>query len=296
LPRRRSEEAIADREYGSSDLSSVQDHRSFYANFIVKSAGACDERLIAAFSSTEREHYLGAGPWSVFVNSSYVSTVSADPRLLYQDIVVGLATDRNINNGQPTLHARCLAACAPAIGDSVVQVGAGTGYYTAILAALVGSAGHVLAYEIEVDLAESARQNLRHLPNVEVVCTSASEIALARANVIYVNAGATHPLATWLDALNVGGRLVFPLTPNQGIGVMLLVTRLASEDYAAQVLLPVMFIPCIGARDDATSQALATAIQTRSIFAAKSLRRGTGPDATACCVGNDWWLSSSAPT
>jgi len=282
--------------YGSSELSSVQDHRIFYANFIVKSAGASDERLIAAFSTTEREHYLGDGPWSVFVNSSYISTVSADPRLLYQDIVVGLATDRNINNGQPTLHARCLAACAPAIGDSVVQIGAGTGYYTAILAALVGDAGHVFAYEIEIDLAERARENVRHLPNVEVAAASASEFALASADVIYVNAGATHPLPTWLDALNVGGRLIFSLTPNQGIGVMLLVTRLASEEYAAHVLLPVMFIPCIGARDDATSQALTTAIQTRSISAAKSLRRRTSPDATACCVGDDWWLSSKALT
>ena len=119
-------------------MSSVQDHRNFYADFIVKSVGSSDEKLIAAFASAKREDYLGSGPWSVFVNSSYISTVFLDPRLLYQDIVVGLATDRGINNGQPTLHARCLVACAPATGDSVVQIGAGTGYYTAILAALVG--------------------------------------------------------------------------------------------------------------------------------------------------------------
>jgi len=277
-------------------MSSVQDHRSFFANFIVNSANSSDDKLIAAFSSTEREHYVGDGPWSVFVNSGYISTGSADPRLLYQDIVVGLATDRNINNGQPTLHARCLAACAPATGDSVVHIGAGTGYYTAILAALVGSAGRVSAYEIASDLAERARGNLRHLPNVEVVAASASEMALPGADVIYVNAGATHPLPTWLDALNVGGRLVFPLTPNQGFGVMLLVKRISSADFAAQAILPVMFIPCIGARDEATSQALTTAVQTRAIFAAKSLHRGSESDATACYVGNNWWLSSSAPS
>jgi len=277
-------------------LSSVQDHRSFYANFVLKSIGSSDEKLIAAFASTEREQFLDSGPWSVFVNSSYISTVSSDPRLLYQDIVIGLATDRGINNGQPTLHARCLAACAPSVGDSVLQIGAGTGYYTAILAALVGRTGRVFAYEIETDLAERARENLQHLPNVEVVASSASDGALPSADVIYVNAGATHPLATWLDALNVGGRLIFPLTPNQGFGVMLLVTRLTSENYAAQVLLPVMFIPCIGARDDVASQALTSAIQTRAIFATKSLHRGTAPDKTACCICNNWWLSSSAST
>lgn len=261
----------------------------------MRSAGSLDERLIGAFASVEREHYLGDGPWSVFVNSGYISTKSSDPRLLYQDIVVGLATDRGINNGQPTLHARCLMACAPAVGNSVVQIGAGTGYYTAILASLVGGAGSVLAYEIETDLADRARNNLGHLPNVEVVGSSASEGPLAMADVIYVNAGATHPLATWLDALNPGGRLIFPLTPNVGFGVMLLITRFGTESYAAQVLLPVMFIPCIGAREESASQALSTAIQSRSIFGAKSLNRGTLQDSTACCTGDGWWLSNTAP-
>jgi protein-L-isoaspartate(D-aspartate) O-methyltransferase len=275
-------------------VSSIQDHRSFYANFIVKSVGCSDENLIAAFASTAREQYVGDGPWSIFVNSGYISSVSSDPRILYQDVVVGLDTDRGINNGQPILHARCLMNCAPAAGESVVHVGAGTGYYTAILAALVGSTGHVTAYEIEADLAAKAHYNLQHLPNIEVVAASASEGVLPGADVIYVNAGATHPLPIWLNALNVGGRLIFPLTPNQGFGVMLLVTRLTSENYSAKIIVPVAFIPCVGARDDKSSEALTAAIHTRSIFAAKSLRRSTIPDSTAVYAGDDWWLSSNA--
>lgn len=277
-------------------MSSIQEHRSFYANLVVKTAGASDERLIAAFASVERERYVGGGPWSVLVNSSYIPTEISDPRILYQDIVIGLATERNINNGQPTLHARCLVACAPSVGNTIVHIGAGTGYYTAILDALVGSAGHVFAYEIEPDIANKARENLRHLSNVEVIAASASEGALPNADIIYVNAGATRPLATWLDALKVGGRLIFPLTPNQGWGVMLLVTRLTPEHYAARPLVPVQFIPCIGARDNAESEILAKTIQSRAIFAANSLHRGATPDSTACCVGKDWWLSTSAAT
>jgi protein-L-isoaspartate(D-aspartate) O-methyltransferase len=275
-------------------VASIQDHRNFYANFIVRNAGCSDERLIAAFACTEREHYLGDGPWSVFVNSGYVSSVSSDPCLLYQDITIAIDADRGINNGQPTLHARCLAACAPTEGDAVVHVGAGTGYYTAILARLVDSTGHVTAYEIETDLAIRARKNLQHLSNAEIVAGSASEGTLPSANLIYVNAGATHPLPIWLDALNVGGRLIFPLTPNKGFGVMLLVTRVTPDNYAARVVVPVAFIPCVGARDDTSSQILATAIQSRAIFATKSLHRSTTPDSTACCIGKDWWLSSNA--
>jgi len=52
-------------------------------------------------------------------------------------------------------------------------VGAGTGYYTAILAMLVGAGGHVDAYEIEADLAARAAANLSSLPQVSVHAQSA---------------------------------------------------------------------------------------------------------------------------
>jgi protein-L-isoaspartate(D-aspartate) O-methyltransferase len=274
-------------------LSSIDDHRSFYANFVVRSAESSNERLIAAFAAIKREHYVGEGPWSIFVYPDYIATPSDDPRFLYQDVLVGIATDRKINNGQPSLHARCLAACSPVAGESVVHIGAGTGYYTAILAALVGSAGQVCAYEIERDLATRAGETLKELSNVTVVAASACEGWLPAADVIYVNAGATHPLAMWLDALKIGGRLIFPMTTNSAFGVMLLITRRSTDGYAAAIVTHAAFIPCVGARDDAASDALSASLQSRSLFAMKSLRRGGVADGTACCVGKDWWLSSA---
>lgn len=276
-------------------MDTIEDHRRFYAEFIVRSAGSSDARLISAFASVPREDFVGSGPWQVFVGSGYIPTVSADPCLLYQDILIGLATERRINNGQPSLHARCLAAAAPAPGESIVHIGAGTGYYTAILATLAGAAGRVTAFEIERDLATRAAANLRGFPNVTVEATSASVAALPKCDVIYVNAGATHPPAAWLDALNLGGRLVFPLTPNEGFGVMLLVTRISEDRYSASAFIRVAFIPCIGARDDATSASLATALERQSLKSVRSLRRNSPPDHTAWCVGAGWWLSSAEP-
>jgi protein-L-isoaspartate(D-aspartate) O-methyltransferase len=279
----------------NSTLSSIQDYRAFYANFVVASAGSSDEDLIAAFASVPREHYAGKGPWPVLAGARYATTPSDDPRWLYQDVVIGLATDRGINNGQPTLHSRCLVACAPLDGDSVVQIGAGTGYYTAILASLVGPGGKVIAYEIEADLARRARENLRHLTHVRIVNESATEGALPDADVIYVSAGATHPPASWLDALKVGGRLIFPLTGDRHFGVMLLITRQSPDSYAARAVSPAAFIPCTGARDAAAAEALTNVFQTWPIMTAKSMRRGTAPDDTAVCVGKGWWLSNAEP-
>jgi len=273
-------------------VNTIEEFRDFYARFIVKSSGSDDERLIAAFSAVPRENYVGPGPWQVFVGSGYLTTISSDPRLLYQDIVVGLATDRGINNGQPSLHARCLAASAPSPGESVIHVGAGTGYYTAVLARLVGTNGKILAFEIEPDLAVRARGNLAHLPNVSVLAASATESSLPSSDLIYVNAGATHPIPSWLDALNIGGRLVFPLTPNEGSGCMLLVTRKSKTDYAASAVTRAAFIPCIGARDDASSKSIAAALEKQSLKSIRSLRRGDSADETAWCVGSGWWLST----
>lgn len=276
-------------------MNSVAEHRRFYAEFIVRSSGSCDERLIAAFASVPREDYVGPGPWQVFVGSGYIPTISTDPALLYQDILIGLATERQINNGQPSLHARCLAAAAPRIGESVLHVGAGTGYYTAVLATMVGASGRVSAFEIETDLAANAAANLARFPNVCVEAASASETGLARSDIIYVSAGATHPPAAWLDALNVGGRLIFPLTPNEGFGVMLKIARTSEYTYAASAFMRVAFIPCIGARDDASSESLACALERQALTEVRSLRRGVSPDATAWCVGAGWWLSTAEP-
>ncbi len=276
-------------------MNSIADHRRFYAEYIVRSTGSTSARLIEAFASVPREDFLGPGPWQVFVGSGYIPTISDDPRLIYQNVLVALASDRNINNGEPSLHARSLAAVAPALGESVVHLGAGTGYYSAVLATLVGAQGRVLAIEREADLAQRARGCLRDFGNVEVRCASATDIVLPECDVIYVNAGATHPPDAWLDALRVGGRLVMPLTPNEGFGVMLMVTRKAPDAYAASAFVRAAFIPCIGARDDATSASVSTALERQSLKEVRSLQRGTEPDATAWCVGSGWWLSSREP-
>ena len=53
----------------------------------------------------------------------------------------------------PSAHAYWLGASNIKEAETVVQVGAGSGYYTAILAHLVGVGGRVYAYEIEERLA-----------------------------------------------------------------------------------------------------------------------------------------------
>jgi len=117
-----------------------------------------------------------------------------------------------VNNGEPSLHARSITAAAPEKGDRVLHIGADTGYYSAILAQLVGPTGHVEAREIDPDTATKANDNLSVRANVTVINLSGSAPGLPISDIIYVNAGASRVLTPWLDALTDGGRLIFPLT------------------------------------------------------------------------------------
>src|ERR1700722_15663323 len=132
-------------------MDRVEERRRFFANLIVANAGvAPGSELAAALASTPREQFVGPPPWKLPTpRGGYIAT--DDPALLYQDIVVSLGNSGPINNGQPSLHAACLAALAVGKGERVVQVGAGTGYYTTVLAKLVGESGAVDAYEIEAE-------------------------------------------------------------------------------------------------------------------------------------------------
>jgi protein-L-isoaspartate(D-aspartate) O-methyltransferase len=149
-------------------MNSCEAARRFYARLITAKADVTDAPIVDAFAYVKREDFVGAGPWHIKVGPGYLMTETDDPVVLYQDILVGLSPDRGINNGEPSLHAKCIGAASPKSSDIVVHVGAGTGYYSAIIAHLVGASGHVHAYEIETDIATRATENLAKHNNVTV--------------------------------------------------------------------------------------------------------------------------------
>jgi protein-L-isoaspartate(D-aspartate) O-methyltransferase len=253
--------------------------------------------LEAAFASIPREQFVGPPPWKFFTATGYIETVTDDPAVLYQDVVVSLGTATPLNNGQPTLHAHCIDKLGIRKGDHILHIGAGSGYYTTILARLAGETGFIDAYEIDPELAQRATSNLAQFPNVRVHARSGAIGQLPACDAIYVNAGATEPMPIWLDALKPDGRLLFPLTSSSGNGAMLLVTRpeesdTKSEVYPARFLMHVAFVPCVGARVESTADSLAKAFYTRNWDKVQTLRRNNSPEDTCWCAGNGWWLST----
>jgi len=272
--------------------------RRAFAKHVMAAAEIDDLRLEAAFAAVPREEFLGPGPWPILrwriPRPGYVVTPNADPVHLYINGVVGILPERNLNNGEPSLHAVLIAGAAPQPGEHIVHIGAGVGYYTAVMAELVGPAGAVTAIEFDPGLAERTAANFSHSPNVRTVEGDGTKVAFDPADVIYVNAGATHPAPSWLNCLKDGGRLILPLT-GKGFphgdarhGAVFRIERRGGE-FSARRISSVAIFPSEGARDEATERALSAAFDNGGAERVMRLYRRDDLPAEQCWLRAPGW-------
>lgn len=108
----------------------------------------------------------------------------------------------------PRMEARLLQEIAPRAGERVLEIGAGSGYMAALLAA---RAEHVTTLELRPALAELARANLERagVANVTVECADGSQGWQPRApfDVIVLSGAVAEVPRELLRQLRVGGRL-----------------------------------------------------------------------------------------
>jgi protein-L-isoaspartate(D-aspartate) O-methyltransferase len=284
------------REQGLNMEDRSQKLRAFFARLVTADPTIRDPTTIEqAFAFVKRELFAGPGPWSIYSGRGYVETPDDDLAFIYQDTLVAIDANRGINIGEPSSHAQWLDAIYLTAGDSVIQVGAGTGYYTAILAHLVGPNGRVHAYEIDADLASRASENLKYLPAVEVHARSGIADNLPKSDAIYVCAGITQPSRAWLDAMRPGARLLFPLQPTIGLGGMLLLQRpYYGLSWPARFVSRCRFICCEGPQDVDADRHLMEAF-SGPWDRVRSFRIDEPKDDTCWFAGNGWWLSTAAP-
>jgi protein-L-isoaspartate(D-aspartate) O-methyltransferase len=277
--------------------------RRAYAKQVLAAAGVADRRLENAFAAVPREDFLGKGPWPILRwGGGYVSSPNADPLYLYADILVGILPERNLNNGQPSFLASLITAALPKRGEHVVHIGAGVGYYTAIMAHLVGRGGRVTAIEYDSVLAVRLAHNLAAADNVLAVQGDGGIASFEPADIILVNAGATRPAERWLDGLRDGGRLILPLTTAAGFtgtgtvpferqGAVFRIAR-RGDEFDAQQISGVGIYPCHGMRDAASEKALAAAFEKGGWEKVTRLyRRDNVPEADCWLRGEGWCLA-----
>jgi protein-L-isoaspartate(D-aspartate) O-methyltransferase len=252
--------------------------RAWYAEELRFAGPVESEALIRAFATVPRERFLGPGPWlsrsDANRGAAYRMTPDADARHVYHDALFALDAARRINNGAPSLWAYALDQMDLTAGEHVLHLGCGTGYYSAVMAEMVGPGGHVTAVEHDTALANRAAEALAAWPQVRAVQADGAQFDGGARDAIVVSAGATHPLPLWLDSLRPSGRLVFPLTSQRLGGYMVKITHRDDPDLlAAAMLCRAWFIPFIGARDADLDQRLAARIEAGLGEQVRSLRR-----------------------
>jgi protein-L-isoaspartate(D-aspartate) O-methyltransferase len=284
-------------------MSDLTAYRRFFAEEIEAVAKLRTPGLVAALAAVPRERFLPPGPWTVLASTDWMptdtlrttTTPDSDPRRVYHNIVVAIDPARQLFNGQPSTLTAWIDALTLAPGARVLHVGTGLGYYTALLAQAVGPSGRVVAYEVDELLAAEAWQNLAYMWWVDVRHGDAS-VLHETFDAILVNAGVTHPLDAWLDALMPHGRMIVPMTSmipamgtRLGKGLVWVLTKAEAPSLAARVIGLVSIYSAIGVRDEALSEKLGKAMMAGPgpWQAVTQLRRDAHEPSASCWFHTD---------
>jgi protein-L-isoaspartate(D-aspartate) O-methyltransferase len=167
----------------------------------------------------------------------------------------------------------------------------------------VGQSGRVVTYDVDEQLAREARDNLSSFTWVDVRHGDASEPLGETFDAILVNAGVTHPLDTWLDALAPGGRMLLPLTGTMpamastiGKGLAWLLTRQNGTDLSARPVGIVAIYSAVGLRDDDMNARVGKAMMGGPMQwqAVKRLRRDAHEPSPSCWLHGPTWCWTTA--
>jgi protein-L-isoaspartate(D-aspartate) O-methyltransferase len=161
----------------------------------------------------------------------------------YDDVALPIGAGQTIS--QPYVQARSLEALRLGGRERVLEVGAGSGYQTALLAELADS---VVAVERLVGLARRARETLGALGvrNVSVVVGDGTMgwRSLAPFDAILVAAASPRIPAPLVEQLSPRGRMVLPLG-DRAEQILMLVER-AGDTLRETHLSDVRFVPLLG--------------------------------------------------
>ncbi|WP_329423595.1 methyltransferase, FxLD system [Streptosporangium sp. NBC_01495] len=116
---------------------------------------------------------------------------------------------------QPGMVAVMLEQLEAQPGEQILEIGAGTGYNAALMAAIVGETGRIVSIDVDSDLVDGAREHLAAVgvKNVEVILGDGvlGHPESAPYDRVIATVGAFETPTAWLEQLAPSGRLVVPL-------------------------------------------------------------------------------------
>lgn len=209
---------------------SEQDHGALRKRMVsdqIRARGISDPRLLAALEKVPRHRFVTPG----------------DESLAHEDYPLPIGSGQTIS--QPYIVALMSELLQLQGREKVLEIGAGSGYQTAVLAELCAQ---VIAVERLPELAARARRLLSELGYVHVEIVGGDGTLgwpdAAPYDAILVTAAAPRIADPWLTQLADGGRLVLPLGARWSQTLTRLTKR--GSDFLTETFGPVAFVPLIG--------------------------------------------------
>lgn len=194
----------------------------------VVATGVTDARVVEALRTVPRERFVPA----------------AERFRAYADVPVAIPHGQVTT--QPSLSARMIAALSLGGGETVLEVGTGLGFQTALLAEL---AGEVWSVERWPDLVEAARANLAEqgVSNAGLAVGDGSQGLAGHApyDAVLVSAAFPEVPAPLAEQLAPRGRLVQPIGPG-GAEEVLLFERRGRRLVRRRRVCDAHFVPLVG--------------------------------------------------
>ncbi|MBU1245978.1 MAG: protein-L-isoaspartate(D-aspartate) O-methyltransferase [Nanoarchaeota archaeon] len=164
-------------------------------------------------------------------------------KIAYEDIALPSFKGQTIS--QPTTIAIMLNALELKKGETILEIGTGTGYNATLIAKIIGSKGKVYTTEIVKELVGFAKKNLKRvkIKNVEVIYTTELGIEGKKFDKIIVTAACSEIPENLLKQLKKRGIMVVPVGPRFGQKMLKIKKnkKLEIKDLGAFV-----FVPLIG--------------------------------------------------
>ena len=163
----------------------------------------------------------------------------------YEDTPLPIGERQTIS--QPYIVAFMVEALGLDGGETVLEIGAGSGYAAAILSRI---AAEVYTVERIGELAQTAASKLEDLgyDNVHVLHADGTRGWPDHApyDAIIVAAGGPEVPQSLKQQLKIGGRLVIPVGSDPRAQELIRVTRLSEDDYKTEDIADVRFVPLLG--------------------------------------------------
>jgi protein-L-isoaspartate(D-aspartate) O-methyltransferase len=191
--------------------------------------GIRDPRVLEAMQHVPREDFVEPG----------------FEEFAYADGALPIGEGQTIS--QPYVVALMIEAAELKSGDTVLEVGAGSGYAAAVLSRI---AARVHAIERHPELAASAERRFAELGyhNIDLRVGDGTRgwPEAAPFDAILVSAGGPGIPPALKEQLAIGGRLVIPVGRQEGQQQLRKVTRTAKAAYEDEALGTVAFVPLVG--------------------------------------------------